>query len=82
MSKKNHEGDYGIENFFLKHTEDRQLKPFIDIKTFENNHNLNVFENSNQIEHIAGQPIRIQNQSYEIVDPVVTNYTAFPLILN
>ena len=43
-----HECYYGIENFFLKQTEDRVIKLLVDINLFRRNYNFYVFDISNK----------------------------------
>ena len=76
-----HEAYYQIENFFLKHTEDRVLKPFIGLNSFKESYNLYVFDISSQKDHIDAQPITVDFKFYNVRDVNVLDYTAFALVL-
>ena len=76
-----HEAYYQIENFFLKHSEDRIMKPFIGPNSFRRFYNLYVIDISNQKDHIAAQPISVEFKFYNKRDIDVKNYTAFALVL-
>ena len=76
-----HEAYYQIENFFLKHTEDRTMKPFIGPNSFRRSYNLYVFDITNQKEHIAAQPIIVDFKFYNVRDVNVRDHTAFALVL-
>ena len=76
-----HEAYYQIENFFLKHTEYRVLRPFIGLNSFKESYNLYVFDISNQKDHISAQPISIDFKFYNDPRINVLDYTAFALVL-
>ena len=76
-----HEDHYRIENFFLKHTEDRVLKLFLNINSLRRNYNFYVFDISNQNNHIAAQPISVEFRFYETGALNVLDYTGFASVL-
>ena len=76
-----HEAYYQIENFFLKHSEDRILKPFIGINSFRRYYNFYVFDLTNQKDHISAQPISVDFKFYNVAGTNVRDYTAFALVL-
>ena len=76
-----HEAYYQIENFFLKHTRDRVIKPFIGPNSFKEFYNLYVFDITYQKDHISSQPISVDFKFYNYPRINILNYTAFALVL-
>ena len=76
-----HEAYYQIENFFLKHSGDRLMKPFIGPNSFRTSYNLYVFDISSQKDHIGAQPISVDFKFYNSPGVNVLDHTAFALVL-
>ena len=76
-----HEAYYQLKNFFLKHAEDRIMKPFKGPNSFRRYYNFYVFDITNQKDHISAQPITVDFKFYNAPGINVLDYTAFALVL-
>ena len=76
-----HDWFYVMESFFLKHKEDRVIKPFIDINPSERNYKFHIFDISNQKDHIAAQSNFRESKFHEKGAVNVLYDAAFALIL-